>query len=228
MTYDPDPLYVPEPDSDEAHYEAAAVYFERIDEEPEDRRGFLALVFMAVLVILAILAAALLIAAPRSGQEATTSVTPTPAQTGVPQPAVAHGKSTAVLASGDGSEVAGSSPASLGGTLPDTSTAVTGQASWYCGGGSACTRGYPEGTLAAAAGPALRVGDWRGRIVKVCGNGNCVKVALVDWCQCDGGKKVIDLYRSAFSMLASPSRGVVRVSITWGGVTLAVPPTDTK
>ena len=69
MTYDPDPLYVPEPDSDEAHYAAAAAYFDHIDEQPEDRRGFLALVFMATLVILAILAAALLIAAPRSGQQ---------------------------------------------------------------------------------------------------------------------------------------------------------------
>ena len=48
MTYDPDPLYVPEPDSDEAHYEAAAAYFERLDVEPEDRRGFLALVFMPI------------------------------------------------------------------------------------------------------------------------------------------------------------------------------------
>src|SRR6185436_13987978 len=68
--------------------------------------------------------------------------------------------------------------------LPDTATEVTGTASWYCGGGSACTRGYPEGTLAAAAGPALRVGDWRGRIVKVCGNGRCVKVILADFCAC--------------------------------------------
>jgi hypothetical protein len=62
MTYDPDPLYVPEPDSDEAHYEAAAAYFDRLEyEKPEDRRGFLALVFMATLVVLAIIAAALLI-----------------------------------------------------------------------------------------------------------------------------------------------------------------------
>jgi rare lipoprotein A (peptidoglycan hydrolase) len=113
-----------------------------------------------------------------------------------------------------------------GGTLPDTSTVVSGTASWYCGGGSACTRGYPEGTLAAAAGPALRVGDWRGRIVKVCGNGRCVKVILADWCACP--QRVIDLYRSAFSRLASPSRGLLRVEVTWGGVTIGLPPTDTR
>jgi len=110
--------------------------------------------------------------------------------------------------------------------LPDTATEVSGTASWYCGGGSACTRGYPEGTLAAAAGPALRVGDWRGRIVKVCGNGRCVKVILADWCACP--RRVIDLYRGAFSKLASPSRGVLRVSISWGGTTLGLPPTDTQ
>jgi len=109
--------------------------------------------------------------------------------------------------------------------LPDTATEVVGTASWYCGGGSACTRGYPEGTLAAAAGPALRVGDWRGRIVKVCGNGRCVKVILADYCACP--RRVIDLYRGAFSKLASPSRGVLRVSISWGGTTLGLPPTDT-
>jgi len=103
---------------------------------------------------------------------------------------------------------------------------VSGLASWYCSDTSPCTRGYPEGTLAAAAGPALRVGDWRGRIVKVCGNGHCVKVILADWCACP--RRVIDLYRGAFSKLASPSRGVLRVSISWGGITLGLPPTDTR
>ena len=111
--------------------------------------------------------------------------------------------------------------------LPETSTSVTGQASWYCSNTSSCTRGYPPGTLAAAAGPALRVGDWRGRIVKVCSGGRCVKVQLVDVCGCP--RRVIDLYRSAFSQLANPSRGVLRVSITWGGSSgLTLPPTSTE
>jgi rare lipoprotein A (peptidoglycan hydrolase) len=111
--------------------------------------------------------------------------------------------------------------------LPDTATSVRGVASWYCGGGSACTRGYPPGTLAAAAGPALRVGDWRGRIVKVCAGKRCVRVSLVDWCACGRGR-VIDLYRSAFAQLAHPSRGVLHVEVTWGGkAILPVPPTST-
>jgi rare lipoprotein A (peptidoglycan hydrolase) len=110
--------------------------------------------------------------------------------------------------------------------LPDTATSVRGVASWYCGGGSACTRGYPPGTLAAAAGPALRVGDWRGRIVKVCSGGRCVRVQLVDWCACP--HRVVDLYRSAFSRLASPSRGVLHVEVSWGGkASGGLPPTST-
>jgi hypothetical protein len=121
----------------------------------------------------------------------------------------------AVVVSGGGS-----------GGLPDTATTVRGVASWYCGGGSACTRGYPPGTLAAAAGPALRVGDWRGRIVKVCSGGRCVRVQLVDWCACP--HRVVDLYRSAFSRLASPSRGVLHVEVSWGGkASGGLPPTST-
>jgi len=66
MTYDPDPLYVPEPDSDEAHYEAAAAYFDRLDyEKPGVPRAVLLWAFAMLLIILAIFAAALLIAAPR-------------------------------------------------------------------------------------------------------------------------------------------------------------------
>jgi hypothetical protein len=88
-----------------------------------------------------------------------------------------------------------------------------GTASWYCGGRSACTRGYPGG-LYAAAGPALRVGDWRGRSVLVSAAGRRVAVRLIDWCACPGGR-VLDLYRDAFSRLADPSRGLVRVRVTW-------------
>lgn len=115
--------------------------------------------------------------------------------------------------------------------LPATSTVVSGRASWYCGAGSRCTRGVPAGAMAAAAGPALRVGDWRGRIVRVESGGRAVLVRLVDWCACP--TRVIDLYRSAFSRLASPSRGLIIVSITWSAkgsssrVTATLPPTDT-
>ena len=110
--------------------------------------------------------------------------------------------------------------------LPDTATSVTGTASWYCGAGSRCTRGYPGG-LYAAAGPALRVGDWRGRRVTVCSAGRCVNVKLIDFCACPS--RVIDLYRDAFARLASPSRGVIRVTVSsGGGPSSTLPPTSTE
>lgn len=103
---------------------------------------------------------------------------------------------------------------------------VSGEASWYCGAGSACTKGYPAGQFVAAAGPSLRVGDWRGRIVKVCSNEGCAKVQLVDWCACPA--RTIDLYRSAFDAISDPSRGIVDVTVSWGGNAISVPPTDTE
>lgn len=91
---------------------------------------------------------------------------------------------------------------------------VDGVASWYCAvGRSSCTRGHPGG-LFAAAGPALRVGDWQNRTVKVCA-GSCVEVRLIDWCDCHG-TRAIDLYSDAFRRLAPLSRGVLTVSVEWG------------
>jgi hypothetical protein len=91
---------------------------------------------------------------------------------------------------------------------------VKGVATWYClPGVSSCTSGY-RGGLYAAAGSELRIGNWRGRHVKVCSNGNCVVVTLIDWCAC-GGSRIIDLYHDAFSRLASPSVGGIGVTVTW-------------
>jgi rare lipoprotein A (peptidoglycan hydrolase) len=94
------------------------------------------------------------------------------------------------------------------------SHSVRGSASWYCQAGvSACHSDYPGG-MYAAAGPALRVGSWRGRTVTVCGSGNCVNVRLIDWCACGSGR-VIDLYSDAFRQLAPLSSGTVSVQVTW-------------
>src|SRR5262245_41841287 len=123
--------------------------------------------------------------------------------------------------------------------LPATDTswvgvsgAVAGRASWYCGNGSRCTRGYPAGGLYAAAGPALRVGDWRGRMVTVSYQGRSVRLRLIDWCACP--QRAIDLYRAAFARLAPPSRGVINVTIRYGipggekpKPFATLPPTDT-
>ena len=81
---------------------------------------------------------------------------------------------------------------------------------------SACAHAYPGG-LYAAAGPALRVGNWRGRTVTVCGSGSCVNVKLIDWCACGSGR-VIDLYSDAFSRLAPTSaRHGLRPGLLVGG-----------
>jgi rare lipoprotein A (peptidoglycan hydrolase) len=91
---------------------------------------------------------------------------------------------------------------------------AAGSATWYCKtGSSACASGF-SGGMYAAAGPELRVGAWRGRVVRVCGAGNCVLVKLVDWCAC-GGLHVIDLYGDAFRRLAPLSSGALRVTVSW-------------
>ncbi len=91
---------------------------------------------------------------------------------------------------------------------------VGGTSSWYCQTGvSSCHRDYAGG-MYAAAGPALRVGDWRGRYVRVCSGGNCVIVQLIDWCACGSGPE-IDLYSDAFRRLSPLSEGTIGVTITW-------------
>jgi rare lipoprotein A (peptidoglycan hydrolase) len=89
-----------------------------------------------------------------------------------------------------------------------------GSATWYCKTGtSACASGYPGG-MYAAAGPELRVGAWRGRVVRVCSGGDCIVVKLIDWCAC-GGSHVIDLYSDAFRRLAPLSAGALKVTVSW-------------
>ena len=91
----------------------------------------------------------------------------------------------------------------------------TGIASWYDNGPG----------IYAAAGPALRVGHWRGRTVQVCAS-RCVTLRLVDYCACP--KRVIDLSPAAFRATGTPlSRGLVRVTVTWGD-SPQLPPTDTE
>jgi rare lipoprotein A (peptidoglycan hydrolase) len=100
-------------------------------------------------------------------------------------------------------------------TVRLTGRHASGAATWYCKTGvSACRAGYPGG-LYAAAGPGLRIGSWRGRAVRVCGNGNCVSVRLIDWCACGGGAHLIDLYGDAFVRLAPLSAGAVHVTVSW-------------
>lgn len=95
-----------------------------------------------------------------------------------------------------------------------TGKRASGAATWYCkSGASVCHYAYAGG-MYAAAGPALRVGDWRGRRVQVCGGAGCVVVTLIDWCAC-GGSHIIDLYSDAFRRLGPLSSGAVRVTVRW-------------
>jgi hypothetical protein len=95
-----------------------------------------------------------------------------------------------------------------------TGNHASGTATWYCESGvSACPAAYPGG-MYAAAGSALRVGAWRGRIVQVCGSGRCVRVKLIDWCAC-GGSHIVDLYGDAFRQLAPLNAGGLHVTVSW-------------
>lgn len=89
---------------------------------------------------------------------------------------------------------------------------IGGKATWYA------AWYMNKGDRVGAAGPALRVGKWRGRTVKVCSSGECVKVKLVDWCACgrrNGVETLIDLSPSAFAALAPINQGVIRVTVEW-------------
>ena len=111
-------------------------------------------------------------------------------------------------------DVASTANARVQSKLPPGKIRARGNATWYClSGVSSCHRDYGGG-LYAAAGPALRVGDWRGRTVTVCTGSRCVTVQLVDWCACPGGR-VIDLYSAAFRRLAPLSEGEIRVAVRW-------------
>lgn len=107
-----------------------------------------------------------------------------------------------------------------------SSSSRSGEASWYCSSTSPCTVGYPAGSMAAAAGRELRVGDWRGSWVTVRYGDKSVRVRLVDTCGCPG-RRIIDLYRKPFSKLADPSVGWIEVEVDTSGPSPTLPPTDT-
>lgn len=84
-------------------------------------------------------------------------------------------------------------------------------------GGVATWYDNPQGQGHAAAGPALRSGDWRGSVVQVCNlDGDCLVAVLSDACWCgdrNGKDTLLDLAKSDFAKLADPSVGVVAVTV---------------
>ena len=101
------------------------------------------------------------------------------------------------------------------GGIGEPVAAFRGVASWFCNPPvSGCTAGYPASGMYAAAGPRLRVGDWRGRYVEVSIGGRSVRVQLIDWCAC--GDHLIDLYSSVLTRLGLPlSKGVYLTEVSW-------------
>lgn len=99
--------------------------------------------------------------------------------------------------------------------LVPPSRAVRGDATWYClRGVSVCPKVH-SGGMYAAAGPSIRVGHWRGRTVRVTYHGTSIRVTLVDWCACGGGR-AIDLFSDAFKRLAPLSAGELHgVTVAW-------------
>ncbi len=141
---------------------------------------------------------------PAQPQSVGVIIKPTPTPRPTPRPRVASGGGATSTGGGGGATSTGGG----GGN------SVSGTASWYClSGVSACHYQY-SGGMYAAAGPALRVGSWRGRTVRVCSGGRCVNVKLIDWCQCYG-TRVIDLYSDAFRRLGSLNSGTIRVTVSW-------------
>lgn len=96
-----------------------------------------------------------------------------------------------------------------------TGRSASGVPTYYCWSGrSICTHGYPDragvADFYAAAGPSLRVGSWRGRVVSVTANGRTIRVRLIDFCACGSGGHFLDLYHDAFVALGSPRHATVR------------------
>lgn len=92
---------------------------------------------------------------------------------------------------------------------------LIGTATWYCGAGSRCPRGYGPGCLCAAAGAAVRAAlgaSWRGRYVTVSRDGRVIRVKLVDAMR---AARLLDLFARPFDVLGSLSDGVMTVRVTW-------------
>lgn len=102
--------------------------------------------------------------------------------------------------------VAARVPNTRGGGSADLPAARRGIASWYDNGPG----------LYAAAGPALRTGNWREEELTVCTSTACVQVQITDWCQCYKGtatERLIDLSPEAFQRLGPLSLGLLKVSV---------------
>lgn len=188
-----------------------------------------AIVVAAVLLIVYLASSA----ASRPAAEPSSRLVTTQPLAGAPQePAVTYGRTAGSSAGArplGGAPLLAVAPEGVISPAVIGSALIGGRATWFCGAGSPCTRGYPAGSMAAAAGSELRFPGWRGSWVTVRHGGRSVRVQLVDVCRCPGSR-VIDLYRLPFSKLAEPSVGIIDVEVEYGGTApdIKLPETDTE
>lgn len=111
---------------------------------------------------------------------------------------------------------------------------VAGEATFYCNSDpnrlvlSRCPVGYPDragaSDMYAAAGPDLRVGNWRGRTVQVARGDRIIEVQLVDFCAC--GSAVIDLFADPMVKLGGSGR--IDVTVSWSETAAPTPPSTDR
>lgn len=185
-------------------------------------RGGVATGFVTIALLVAVFVAvafALHVAASRSGSDprpATGLIGPglsgapgydSPGGSARPAPGASTGEDTpttiGMRPASDGAAAAASPPAAT--------PVYRGTATWYCGNGSPCTRGYGPSDLVAAIDrkdAEFRQGD---RVI-VCYRDRAVVVTIVDTCACPD-RRVIDLSTGAFIRLAPLGLGVIPVTL---------------
>lgn len=201
LRLDPDPLHVePEP-------------VRRV--EPDEDSGMV-IVYLVAAILAGLVIALLWLAASRSAPDPDSSRVGLTGQgrTGAPSARPQPFAGAAGVQQDDGA--------------PSAST-YRGTATWYCGHGSRCPKGYGPDDLVAAIDrkdSSFRKGD-RIEVRYSCGKGclRAVVVTIVDVCGC-GGVRLIDLTTGAFQRLAPLGLGVIPVTIAPADAAPTLPPTD--
>ena len=199
---DPDPRYVAENESFAER--------QRAERNRAIRQLILAIGFIAI-TCLAILAA------PRSAH-----VVPLGNKSDLP-PSVTHAPFT--VPPGSGIVVPAAEPLPSPATFELASAIEGGLAAWCAPTLTQCQSWGPPAKLGAVSSFTWGDVPYRVRVCRQDGDGACVAVAVVSFCEC-AGDRVIDLSPAAFAELAPLSRGLVAVTVERGGPSVTLPPTE--
>lgn len=197
----------------------------RVDPEPVHRSQvetadrIVNVLLIAGAVVVGIVIAAALLAAPREGRQPPSQVAGLRgAPHGSGDPLARAGKPLPIASERRDEETAGGAPR------------YRGEATHYClpgqRGTAYCTRGYGPDDLVAAIDSDL--GFRKGDVVLVrslLSTGGSVRVRIVDVCGCPG-ERLIDLTSGAFRRLAPLGLGVIPVTVELAGAERTLPPTD--